>query len=207
MLPEVDIEASRQQSSQNQAPTRREEIGPAKQPTLKQYKKSESFFTFNTPSTMMSRAGMVNNGVGGIGAGLTHKKSYYSIDQNLSFHQKKFNGNQYLKAKKLAPIGKRIGRVSGVASIVLGAAEAGYVIHENGLNASSGKEVGKVVVGGLAGWVGAEAGAKVGAAFGAAVGSVLPVVGTGAGALIGGIAGGIIGGWLASESIDYLYGQ
>lgn len=110
-----------------------------------------------------------------------------------------------MSAIKLTTIGRRITKFTGPVGKTLD----GIAIYDG--YKQDGNQIGYHTVRATAdvagGWAGAAAGLKIGASIGSVVGGAGAIPG----ALIGGAVGGIIrtygGGWLATSSVDMIYGR
>ena len=156
----------------------------------------------------------MNTVLDGIGTLLKEHGGNSTFGSNGKFYwrttgQRGFYGNQYVSATKLTTIGRRITKFTGPVGKTLD----GIAIYDG--YKQDGNQMGYHTVRATAdvagGWAGASAGAALGAEAGAAVGVWFDGVGAIPGAIIGGAVGGIIGtyggGWLATSSVDMIYGR
>jgi RHS repeat-associated protein len=156
----------------------------------------------------------MNTVLDGIGTSLKEHGGNSTFGSNGKFYwrttgQRGFYGNQYVSATKLTTIGRRITKFTGPVGKTLD----GIAIYDG--YKQDGNQIGYHTVRATAdvagGWAGASAGAALGAEAGAAVGVWFGGVGAIPGAIIGGAVGGIIGtyggGWLATSSVDMIYGR
>ena len=167
-----------------------------------------------TATTYGTAATGLNTVLDGIGTSLKEHGGNSTFGSNGKFYwrttgQCGFYGNQYVSATKLTTIGRRITKFTGPVGKTLD----GIAIYDG--YKQDGNQIGYHTVRATAdvagGWAGASAGAALGAEAGAAVGVWFGGVGAISGAIIGGAVGGIIGtyggGWLATSSVDIIYGR
>jgi len=138
--------------------------------------------------------GKVNDGIGGMGTGMSHLGGSFGLANsqgiNVKYYATNWGGNQYVKTYNSYKWGSRISKGSFVVSVALG----GYNIYQ-GYN-SDGDTFGYNAQVATGETVGGIAGGWGGAAIGAAAGLV---IGGPIGAVVGGVVGGFFGGWGGSE--------
>ncbi|MBR8726680.1 hypothetical protein [Bacteroides pyogenes] len=132
-------------------------------------------------------AGLENTGQTRIGS---NYKVYFASSKGV------FYGNQYVSTGSLVKIGGKIGRITGVVGVTLGAGQVAYAVYEDGgeFGEKAKEATGKFVGGSVGAVSGAWAGGKTGTFIGLLIaGPVGAAVGGFIGGSIGGIVGGIIG--------------
>ncbi|MBO1363511.1 hypothetical protein JHU38_06965 [Prevotella sp. A2931] len=148
-----------------------------------------------------------------IGMSLKRNSGNSTISSNGKFYwhvagERGFYGNQYVNTTKLTTVGKRITKVTGPVNIAM----SGYDLYEGyqldgGQIKTVGYNTARATADVAGGWAGVAAGLKIGTS----IGSMFGGVGAIPGAIIGGAVGGIIGtyggSWIATSSVDMIYGR
>lgn len=119
--------------------------------------------------------------------------------------QRGFYGNQHVSAVRLVHVGKVVTKATGSAGKVLDGMSVygGYKQDQNQIGYNTVRAVADIA----GGWVGAAAGLKVGTSIGSLFGGVGAIPGAVIGGTVGGIIGAYGGGWLATSSVDIIYGR
>lgn len=163
----------------------------------------------------------MNTILDGIGTSLKEHGGNSTFGSNGKFYwrttgQRGFYGNQYVKTIRLTTLGKGITKATGPVGVALNASTLAIGANEDYQNYrnygyTNGYNTARATADVVGGWAGASAGAALGAEAGAAVGVWFGGVGAIPGSIIGGAVGGIIGayggGWLATSSVDMIYGR
>ena len=171
---------------------------------------------WGTPTTP-SWVGKTNDGVGGLGAGLSYNgnngnRLFVGTARpnkpiNLGISKIYGNGKTYAKPSYMGKTGSVVGKGNVAATVVLGSISVYDGIQQDGGTFGQNAAVATGgVVGGTAGaWSGAVLGAEVGAAVGVWFGGVGAAPGALIGGIVGGIAGGIIGTGAGENAVNAVY--
>ena len=145
-----------------------------------------------------------------IGNSLKRNSGNSTISSNGKFYwhaagERGFYGNQYVNTTKLTTVGKRITKVASPIGHTLEGIDIYDSYKQDGYQI--GYNTARATADVAGGWAGAAAGLKIGTS----IGSMFGGVGAIPGAIIGGAVGGIIGtyggSWIATSSVDMIYGR
>ena len=145
-----------------------------------------------------------------IGNSLKRNSGNSTISSNGKFYwhaagERGFYGNQYVNTTKLTTVGKRITKVTSPIGHTLEGIDIYDSYKQDGYQI--GYNTARATADVAGGWAGAAAGLKIGTS----IGSMFGGVGAIPGAIIGGAVGGIIGtyggSWIATSSVDMIYGR
>lgn len=159
----------------------------------------------------------VNTILDGIGTSLKKNGGNSTWGSNRKFYwhsaaQRGFYGNQHVKTIRLSTAGKSITNVTGPVGIGLNVSQLGvgaYADYQNyqSYGYTDGYNTVRATADVVGGWTGAAAGLKVGTSIGSMFGGVGAIPGAIIGGAVGGIIGAYGGGWLATSSVDIIYGR
>lgn len=171
----------------------------------------------HTSYNLLGVAVGMNTILDGIGTSLKKNGGNSTWGSNRKFYwhsaaQRGFYGNQHVKTIRLSTAGKSITNVTGPVGIGLNVSQLGvgaYVDYQNyqSYGYTDGYNTVRATADVVGGWTGAAAGLKVGTSIGSMFGGVGAIPGAIIGGAVGGIIGAYGGGWLATSSVDIIYGR